>query len=105
MPRFFFGTARAGATHHISALRRAGVVVAVNLLVLLLLLIPLELIFGGWLGSERDISMLNVKPNTFNSESSPLYSTDVKIIYRRDSYGLRGVFGDQRTDDVLVIGV
>ena len=104
MPRFFFGTARAGATHHISALRRAGVVVAVNLLVLLLLLIPLELIFGGWLGSERDISMLNVKPNTFNIESSPLYPTDVKILYRRDRYGLRGVFGDPRTVDVLVIG-
>jgi hypothetical protein len=46
MPRFFFGKARAGAAHHISALRRAAFVVAINLLVLILLLIPLELIFG-----------------------------------------------------------
>ena len=52
-------------------MRRALKVIGVNLLICLVLLLPIELIFGDWLTADADMSLLNVRPNTIDVEPSP----------------------------------
>ncbi|HZT86994.1 MAG TPA: SGNH/GDSL hydrolase family protein [Stellaceae bacterium] len=87
----------------IRLLRRAAKILAINLLVLLGLLIPVELAFGDWL-SGRTISMLNVRPNTLDVQQSPLYPPGTTITYRRDAYGFRGGTGDPADITILAVG-
>jgi len=95
------GRARSGPLRRLC---RAAKIVALNLIVLVLLLIPIELYFGDWLAGDGTISLLNVRPNTLDVEASPLYPAGTTITYRRDRYGFRGAPADPAAIDVLAIG-
>ena len=84
-------------------IRRVLAVGAVNLLVLVALAVPVELIFGDWLGGG-ELAMLNVRPNTLDVEASPLYPPGTKITFSRDKYGFRAGAGEPSRIDVLAIG-
>jgi lysophospholipase L1-like esterase len=88
----------------VKRVRRVLRVVAVNLLVLLALVVPVELIFGDWLTGHSAISLLNVQPNTITIKPSPVYPAGTTIVYRRDAYGFRGPGEDPAKIDVLAIG-
>jgi len=83
---------------------RAARVVGTNLLVLLALLIPIELVFGDWFSSRGDISMPNIFPNEISVKPNPLYPTRGPITYRRNAYGFRGPDEDPARYDVVVLG-
>jgi lysophospholipase L1-like esterase len=85
-------------------MRRALKVIGVNLLICLVLLLPIELIFGDWLTADADMSLLNVRPNTIDVEPSPLYPPGRIITYSRDRYGFRGGSGEASRIDVLAVG-
>jgi hypothetical protein len=88
----------------VALLARAARLAAVNLLVLLVLLIPLELVFGDWFSPSGAITLLNVAPNTLTIKPSPLYPAGTTITYHRDRYGLRGPGEDPAHIDILAIG-
>jgi hypothetical protein len=83
---------------------RISRIVVTNFMVFLVLLVPVELIFGGWVTSEGDISKLNVRPNTLDVQSSPLYPPGRKITYSRNEYGFRGNHRPAGSIGVLAIG-
>src|SRR3984893_9932544 len=100
------GTRRgAGPTRRaLSFLRRGTRIAAVNLLILVVLLIPLELWFGRWLDGPGAISMLDANPGRVEVRSSTLYPAGTTITNSRDRYGFRGGAGDPGQIDVLVLG-
>lgn len=85
-------------------LLKSAKILAINLIVLVALLIPIELAFGTWFAGRGTISMLNVRPNTFDVEPSPSYPPGTLITYRRDAYGFRGGTGNPADIGVLAIG-
>jgi hypothetical protein len=68
-------------------------------------LIAIELIFGNWLSSDR-LNKLNVIRETqFVYDVSDLYGPPGKrILYQRDKYGLRGIYGSPENIEVLTVG-
>jgi lysophospholipase L1-like esterase len=84
--------------------RRVIKIVSINLLVLIALLVPIELIFGDWLPGDSAISTLNVRPNTVDVRESPLYPPGNTITFSRDKYGFRAGRVAASEIDVLVIG-
>jgi lysophospholipase L1-like esterase len=79
-------------------------VISLNTLFFLILLLSIELVFGGWLSRESTITMLNVRPNTIDIEPSPLYLPGMLITYSRDRYGFRSGSGDAKSIQILAIG-
>jgi lysophospholipase L1-like esterase len=77
---------------------------AVNVLILLILAVPIELIFGSWLSGDRGIDILHVQPNTIEVEPSPLYPPGRMVSYSRDKNGFRDGTGDASRIDVLAVG-
>ncbi len=92
------------AARLLAAIRHSARIVLINLSVLLTLLAPIELIFGGWFGGPGDITLLNVRPNTLDVQPSPLYPPAARITYSRDRYGLRGPERQPAGIDVLAVG-
>jgi lysophospholipase L1-like esterase len=87
-----------------SRVRRAIKIISINLLISIVLLVPIELIFGDWLSDDTAISMLNVRPNTVDVRESPLYPPGNTITFSRDKYGFRAGRIVASKIDVLVIG-
>jgi lysophospholipase L1-like esterase len=85
-------------------LRHVVKIVSLNLLFFSILLVLIELFFGGWLSRESTITILNVRPNTIDIESSPLYPSGVMITYSRDRYGFRGGSGNAKSIQILALG-
>jgi lysophospholipase L1-like esterase len=85
-------------------LRHVSKIISLNILFFLLLLVSIELAFGGWLSRESTITTLNVRPNTIDIELSPLYPPGVMITYSRDRYGFRGGSGDAKSIQILALG-
>ncbi len=78
-------------------------IVGINLLVLLVLALAAELIFGDWI-TPRDFGALNLPRNsvrTFDVEN--LYGGGT-ITHTRDDYGLRGDYDTLADIDILAIG-
>jgi hypothetical protein len=78
--------------------------VGINLLVVLVLALAIELVFGSWFYGP-DFGALNVGVNALRTElDSPYYPPGTEVIYRRDAYGLRGDYGDPGAITILAIG-
>jgi lysophospholipase L1-like esterase len=88
----------------LSMLRSSAKILGINLLVAMVLLVAIELMFGNWLAGRDTIDLLNVRPNTYDVEPSPLYAPGMLITYRRDAYGFRGGAGHPADISVLAIG-
>jgi len=93
-----------GASRALSLLVRVLKIIAVNLLLLILLLIPVELWFGHWLDGPGAISMLDANPGRVETRSSPLYPPGITITSSHNQYGFRGGPGDPAKIDALVLG-
>lgn len=77
------------------------------MLVLLLLVLLLELILGGWLREKHSLSEFNIPyGKTVTFDPRPLYANEDSLVYyTRDVNGLRGTcFSDLKEIDVLTIG-
>jgi hypothetical protein len=89
---------------------RAAKVITINLIVLVIGLLSVELIFGGWLPANRiNASRINnlyiLKNVEMNYDVDDLYNSDSKqIIYKRDAHGLRGEYGAPDAIDILTMG-
>src|SRR6202050_669791 len=94
---------REGLRRMLRRVARVAKVIAVNLLIILGLALPIELIFCDWFNGEN-IAMLNIRANTIDVGPSPLYPPETKITYTRDKYGFRAGAGDASRVDVLAIG-
>lgn len=88
---------------------RAAGVLLINILVLLVLLIPIELIFGNWI---RPIGLTDLKrfsipvDVSFDFDVSNLYTGSPRnpIKSSRDQWGLRGDYGTLADVNILTIG-
>lgn len=92
-----------------SVLHRAIKVVLVNLLVVIGLLVPVELIFGNWIRpiGITDLKRFSIPINAqFEFDVSELYTPTGRnpILSSRDQWGLRGNYGTLADVDVLTIG-
>jgi len=87
-----------------SIIARAAKIVGINLLVLVALLVPIELIFGNWFSATGSISLSYGYPNLLRVFSSPLYPDRPTIVYRRDANGFRGPGVDPAKIDIVAIG-
>jgi hypothetical protein len=83
---------------------RAAQVIGVNLLVLIVLLVPVELVFGNWFSATGSISLLYGAPNVLSVGPSPFYPDRPTIVYRRDANGFRGPGVDPAHVSILAIG-
>lgn len=80
-------------------------VIAVNLLVLVIGLVCVELIFGGWIYATRLNTLNLIKGVELTSDVDDLYTTDnQQIIYKRDAHGLRGEYTATDKIDILTMG-
>ena len=83
-------------------------VALVNAAILVLLLVPVELIFGTWLRSFglEDLKRFSIPIDVrFQFDTSALYGPAPGMItYSRDQYGLRGNYGDLKDVEILTIG-
>lgn len=82
---------------------------AVNIAVLLLLLIPVELVFGGWLrdGGVDDLRRFSIPIGVrYEYDVSAHYTTEVgpRIRYTRDRYGLRGSYRSLADVALVTVG-
>jgi lysophospholipase L1-like esterase len=91
-------------TRALALMWRGVKIVAVNLLILVALLIPVELWFGQWFAGPGAVSLLDANPGRVEVRSSPLYPAGTRITNSRDRYGFRGGAGDPAKIDVLVLG-
>jgi lysophospholipase L1-like esterase len=88
-----------------SFIARAAKIIVINLLVLVALLVPAELIFGSWFSPAGAISLsFGAAPNMLRVFSSPLYPDRPTIIYRRNANGFRGPDVDPAHIDIVTIG-
>lgn len=82
-------------------------VVSINILILIIALLLIELILGGWLRKDNQIKGLNIIRNQSLNYDCDLYSDSSIIIqYSRDKFGLRGSSSFNQPDkmDILTIG-
>jgi lysophospholipase L1-like esterase len=87
----------------LTMLRGSAKILGVNFLVAMVLLVPIELTFGNWFAGRDAIDLLNVRPNTYDIEPSPLYAPGTLITYQRDAYGFRG--GAINPADISVVAI
>lgn len=80
-------------------------VISINIVVITILLLLLEVCFGGWFSSNT-IEHLNILRNVqYTVKTAALYNSKQKTaFYSRDAYGLRGLHRDPSTIDILTIG-
>ncbi len=85
-------------------MRKAFRIVLVNLAVLVVGMVVIELVFGGWVGGPG-YGQINIPRNTQRSfDVGGLYAGGGVITYTRDGHGLRGAYADASGIDVLTIG-
>ncbi len=85
-------------------MRKAFRIVLVNLAVLVVGMVVIELVFGGWVGGPG-YGQINIPRNTQRSfDVGGLYAGGGVITYTRDGHGLRGDYADPSGIDVLTIG-
>ena len=85
--------------------RKSLKVVIVNVLLLLIGIVLLEIIFGGWLSASRLNKLNLIRDVDLTYDVGDLYQADNKQIrYKRDSYGLRGNYGTPGQIDILTVG-
>ncbi|HYH16680.1 MAG TPA: hypothetical protein VD794_15725, partial [Flavisolibacter sp.] len=79
-----------------------------NLAILLVLLVIIELIFGGWVRSSNNLNNLGILRNIQRQHHlDGLYPDSTGIIhYTRDKYGFRGpsIYNTPEKIDILTIG-
>jgi len=83
----------------------AAKLIMVSSVILLLGLVGLELSFGNWFQPNR-MNRLKI-PHDYEGIRgvSHLYASDnATVIYRRDSFGLRGGYSDPQNIDILTLG-
>jgi hypothetical protein len=76
-----------------------------NIIVLVIGLLMLEIIFGNWF-SPHQLNRLHLMRDVSRSyDLNGLYPTENNIIiYKRDKYGLRGVYTSTKSIDILTVG-
>lgn len=86
-------------------LRRAALLVAWNVGLTAILVVALELGFGGWTDPLR-INQLNIPRNVrLNYDAAGLYDAEsTAVVYTRDKHGFRGVDGDPSLVNLLTVG-
>ena len=75
-----------------------------NGIFMLVCLLALELIFGGWLGHRRLHELSIVRSRDHHKDVSDLTGQKKTIHYRRDQHGLRGDYGGPSQIDILTLG-
>ena len=78
--------------------------VAINLGMIVFVLLAAEVIFGGWVFGPRYGSLIIPKDFQRRFDTANLYAGGGIIYYKRDGYGLRGVYDDVSKIDILTIG-
>jgi len=82
--------------------------ILVNFSILLIGIVLIELIFGGWFSSSNQLSNLGIiRDAKFEYDVDHLYDTEnPTITYSRDKFGLRGIssFDQPSTIDILTVG-
>jgi len=89
-----------------ASMKRALKVIAINVALLAVLLVPLELAFGGWLDPGFELRRLGI-PRSVNREYdvSGLYETDrSRIRHARNAYGLRPASIVPRDAAIVTVG-
>ena len=89
--------------HDRNRLRHWLRICGINFVVLLAGLIVIELIFGGWVFGENFGTLVIPKNFTRNYDVSKLYGGTISR-YKRDKYGLRGIYDDPSKIDILTVG-
>jgi len=88
-------------------MKKALKVVSINLLILIISLLLIELILGGWLRNDNQIKSLNIITDKLFTYDCNLYSDSSIIIqYSRDKFGLRGSssFNQPEKIEILTVG-
>jgi lysophospholipase L1-like esterase len=75
-----------------------------NGIFMLISVVALELIFGGWLGHRRLHELSIVRNRDHHKDVSDLTGEKKTIHYRRDQHGLRGDYGSPSQIDILTLG-
>ena len=80
-------------------------IILINILIFIILIIPLEAIFGNWF-SDNNLNKLNIiRDKTYKVKLNELYDFEKDyVIYKRDKYGLRGIYQNLNTIDIITIG-
>lgn len=81
--------------------------ILVNCAILGVMIILIEVIFGGWIFSTNDLSNLGIMTDVRFEYTHDLYPSEAKtVVYSRDKFGLRGVntFNHPEKIDVLTVG-
>ncbi|MBT5939770.1 MAG: SGNH/GDSL hydrolase family protein [Rhodospirillaceae bacterium] len=79
-------------------------IVAVNIIVLVILLTPLELIYGGWLVAPGMWDFAFYRNVEWKLGVADRYPSEGRITYRRDYHGLRGNYKNVKAVNILTIG-
>ena len=91
-----------------NGVRTALKLLLVNIVILLAMLIPVELIFGTWVRpvGMRDLRRFSIPIDVrYEFDTSKLYPSDrPRSVYTRDAFGLRGAHGTLDAIDVLTVG-
>jgi len=85
-------------------LKRYVSIILVNLILILILLIPIELIFGGWLKAPGMWDFAAYRNVHWRIGVERYYKRSDRINYKRDYYGFRGNYKNIEDIDILTIG-
>lgn len=91
-----------------SWIKKTFLILAVNLFGIFVVIVLLELIFGGWLKNDPwiKVNRLNViRDQKITYDVAKIYGADSSsVIYTRDKYGLRGGCSDNKKINFVSIG-
>jgi len=79
-------------------------ILLVNATILLGGLVALELVFGGWIRTDRMYRLNLVRDRTIHYDASGFYTSAGLTTYTRDRWGLRGTHASPADIDVLTLG-
>ncbi len=79
-------------------------VIAINCLLIGLVFLAAELIFGTWFSDQHALMKFTQIRNYQNVQDNPLHVGNATVTYTRDSYGFRGLEGDVSEIDILTVG-
>jgi len=79
--------------------------IGINLLLIVVFILFVELVFGGWFKSENSLKTMNIPYSVrWTFDVSNIYPYTGKTVYTRDKFGLRGTYPDPSKIGILTVG-
>ena len=85
-------------------MRRYITIILINLIIIVIVLIPLEIAFGGWLKAPGLWDFAAYRNVHWRIGVDDKYIRSERINYKRDYYGFRGSYKNIEDIDILTIG-